>query len=238
MNTHKKLVIDNELLSQSTFVNILELTSETTRLTDFNGWKILVGGKPTPIPTAGTAPVYDEATYPRNPISRGSNGQIYFYYDPTKQSTGQTNILLDTPTSSQLADKIKQLFRSARGQVFEDGVDSDFSKELVSIIESDGALALEIIKNLVGVGSLNNEVLSEALRWIGSMEDEKSHVGRRQLLEESLSSESSKVRDGATIGLSYLGDPQAIGYLKRAAKREQNGMLHDFMLEVIEELQA
>jgi hypothetical protein len=45
------------------------------------------------------------------------------------------------------------------------------------------------------------------------------------------------VRDGATLGLASLNDPQAITPLKQAIEREQIGELREDMQQVLDQLE-
>ena len=126
---------------------------------------------------------------------------------------------------TKIGNYIKGLFNAAKEEIFEDGIESQFSISLIKVIERHEEAALEVITNLIINESVNAEVASEALRWIGDMRHEPTHENRLNLLEQSLNCSSIKVRDGAVLGLSFLDDPRAIDSIKEAMKRENSKLL-------------
>jgi hypothetical protein len=113
------------------------------------------------------------------------------------------------------------LLQSAREFLFEDGVETSFSKDLVSLIQRYGNFAVSLLGELALSDVVSDEVISEALRWVGRMSDRRTRWYRLRLLEELLSSRSAKVRDGASLGLVSLDDPHAIPYVQKAFQRER-----------------
>ena len=109
---------------------------------------------------------------------------------------------------------------------------------MIKVIERHEEAALEVITNLIINESVNAEVASEALRWIGDMRHEPTHENRLNLLEQSLNCSSIKVRDGAVLGLSFLDDPRAIDSIKEAMKRENSKLLYRNMEQVLEQLEG
>lgn len=134
--------------------------------------------------------------------------------EPEEASTTQTAELEDSRRS------LLRLFESARDVLFEDGAESDFSQKLVSFIWRHGNVAVNLLGELAASQAVSNEVMSEALRWVGRINDSRTRWARLQLLGRLLSSQSSKVRDGAALGLASLDDPRAIPYLQQAIQRE------------------
>jgi len=146
------------------------------------------------------------------------------------------------PAASQVRtqsidEKIESLFVSAKEEVFEDGMESSFSRELVSMVREHGESAVQMIADLILQENANPEVASEALRWIGAIEHPATYHSRLSLLEQSLNCLSPWVRDGATLGLAYMEDPHAISYLKRAIDREPYKLLRRNMRQVLAELE-
>ena len=66
---------------------------------------------------------------------------------------------------------------------------------------------------------VNAEIVAEALRWLGHMEDMRSYQRRLWLLERSLFTTSARLRDGAALGLASLDDPHAAQYLREPLSR-------------------
>ena len=138
---------------------------------------------------------------------------------------------------SEVAQELDFLCRKARNEHFEDGMDSQFSRNLVRMIKKSGPIVVEELAVLILSGQINQEVASEALRWIGYMEHQSSYKLRRWLLEKCLFSSSSWIRDGALLGLSFLDDPHAVSYLRKAIEREKIEELKKDMQQALEQLE-
>lgn len=136
-----------------------------------------------------------------------------------------------------MEDQINDLFNAAKEEIFEDGMESQFSRGLIEAIERYEEAALNIITDLIINESVNSEVASEALRWIGGIKHEATHETRLNLLEQSLNCSSIKVRDGAVLGLSFLDDPRAIDSIKEAMERENSKLLLRNMKQVLVQLE-
>jgi hypothetical protein len=137
----------------------------------------------------------------------------------------------------EFESEVLDLFEAAKGEIFEDGIESRFSKELNRVIKTFGNDAVKLITNLIVSEYANPEVASEALRWIGRMNHPESYSNRLWLLESCLNSSSSRIRDGAILGLASMDDPNAIPYIKNAMKREYIIELKHDMKQVIDQLE-
>jgi hypothetical protein len=128
------------------------------------------------------------------------------------------------------------LFRSAQEEVFEDGIQSEFERQLALLVENEGTFAADAVARLISSVDVNGEVSSMALRALGEMSHPASRGWRLHLLEQSLRSSSYWVRDGATLGLAWMDDPTALPYLLKAAEQESIGALRQNMEAVIAQL--
>jgi len=137
----------------------------------------------------------------------------------------------------ELSHQLAGLFEAAKEQYFEDGMESEFSKELTALVEAYGNMAVHELAYLVLSERVNPEVASEALRWLGNLSHGVSAQARLWLLERSLLCSSAMVRDGAILGLACLDEPHAIPYIKQAIAREQCAELHDNMVQVLVQLE-
>ena len=133
--------------------------------------------------------------------------------------------------------EIQGLFGRAEDEHFEDGMDSDFSNELIQLVKRHGKQAIEVITYLVLYGKAGQELGSEALRWIGRIEDQDTYDYRRWLLERTLTCSSAMVRDGAGLGLASMDDPHAIPSLQKAIERERCAELRENLGQVLNQLQ-
>lgn len=115
---------------------------------------------------------------------------------------------------------IDHLFETAGEQYFEDGMESGFSRELVSLVKKYGKLAMGEIAYLITYGRVDDEVASEALRWLARIDDPSTYGWRLWILEKSLSSKSPTVRDGAAVGLASMRNAHAIQYIRKAIQQE------------------
>jgi len=138
--------------------------------------------------------------------------------------------------SEEVKQGIEALFIEAKEEVFEDGMESEFSKGLVSMIRRYGNATIEWIANLIVHEKANPEVSSEALRWLGDIDHVSTYDKRLWLLERSLLCSAARVRDGAALGLASLDDPHSVRYLKQAIQREQCEELREDMEQVLAQL--
>jgi len=160
----------------------------------------------------------------------------------TRTASGYKEIPFRDPVEDveQVRQKAEHIFRKAREEFFEDGMESNFSKAVVSLIEKCSNTAVKILSELILNEQVDPEAASEALRWVGNMEHLETYRSRRELLEKSLLCLSARVRDGAGLGLASMDDPHAIPHLKKAVEQELNPELrHDLelVLKQLERLQ-
>jgi len=139
---------------------------------------------------------------------------------------------------AEIRKRIEALFGAAKEEFFEDGMESEFSRGLVSLVRQYSNRAIDVLVHLLGSDQVNAEVASEALRWLGRMDHPPSYYSRLWLLERSLRCSSARVRDGAALGLSFLDDPDAITYLKQTIEREPVEELRRDMEQVLAQLES
>ncbi len=126
---------------------------------------------------------------------------------------------------------------AGRFEFFEDGHETDFSRRLVSFVTHYAAAAIEALSYLFLHGRTTPDVATEALRWLGNIEDTRTHMARRNLLEECLKCPSPLVRDGAALGLAFMDDPHALPPLTKAIEREQVSTIRNSMEMVSQQLE-
>lgn len=115
---------------------------------------------------------------------------------------------------------IEGLFERARGLHFEDGVHSQFSRDLMSLTQKSGVAAVEIIAALILHGKANSSIAAEALFWLARIKQARTYKFRLWLLETCLQSHSPRVRDAAALGLVTMGDQRSLEPIRRAAEQE------------------
>jgi len=135
-----------------------------------------------------------------------------------------------------LYDYLYDLFLAARGEFFEDGMESYFSRGLEAAIQTHKHLAVGVLRVLVVDIHLSPSVVGEAMRWIGSVDEPDTWECRRSLLEYCLEHPNPEVRDGAGLGLAAMDDPKAIPAVWRAINREQLSILRRGLQQVLDQL--
>jgi hypothetical protein len=139
-------------------------------------------------------------------------------------------------TPGGVRSQVRSLFAAAGEEVFHDGMESRFSRGVLSVVRDHGHGAIEAIREVIEEPGHSHEAASEALRWLGEIQDPKTSNARLQLLEGGLRHPSARVRDAAGIGLSALGDPHGIPFLESAVERETVRELRADLQQILDEL--
>ena len=156
-----------------------------------------------------------------------------------RESLSPESSLTTMDTQSRITvNEIKALFAAARYEVFEEGMDSHFSRCLTSMIEQYGNKAVEVSLDLSVQSGTNSEVAYETMRLFGRIDHPATYKERMNALIRGLRHSVPRVRDGAALGLASLDDPQAIYALREAIAREQCQELWEDMKQVLEQLEC
>lgn len=135
--------------------------------------------------------------------------------------------------------KLRTLVNNAKHEVFENGIESEFSRNLAKIISSYGQIPLEVIEeSWFTSGAVDTEIMMETLRFLGWSKDPATKDYRFKLLVKGLKHPSPLVRDSAGLGLEELGDLAAIPYLERAIQAEPFSSLREDFKRIIEQLRV
>ncbi|MCY3778917.1 MAG: hypothetical protein OXG78_01285 [Chloroflexi bacterium] len=138
----------------------------------------------------------------------------------------------------QLQTQIANVFSLGDTIRVESGMVNDFSLELERLIRNHGKSALDSIQRYILQERTTTYLAMEALKYIGNFRIDALHHQRRKMLERCLrESRFAWVRDGASLGLSFMDDPLSIPALKKAIQRESNQELKEDLIEVLEQLQ-
>lgn len=172
-----------------------------------------------------------QACQPGNPIIVWSveENNTNLWTDPI----GNIQIRTDRIQATQ---EIVEAFKQAKEEIFEDGMDSDFTKKLLKYIFKYEHAAVDIIRVHIFIGNVSTEASAEALRLIGGIRHSKTYSNRLFLLAECLSHSQPLVRDGAVVGIALMDNPSAIPYLERAMEVERNPSLKQDMGQVLSQL--
>lgn len=121
--------------------------------------------------------------------------------------------------------------------IFEDGMLNEFSEYLEKLVLRYGSVLLDHLNEQLKSNQIDEEVASEMIRSLGEMKHTPSYGNRLYMLVDALKNTTSKVRDGAALGLASIDDPLAIPELKKAIRREKINELRDDMKLVLEQLE-
>ena len=120
-------------------------------------------------------------------------------------------------------------------EIFEDGVNSNFSRHVHQSIIDHGQIAVYVwSRALFRLGNAF-EIGEEILRQYGSMDHEPTYVCRLRALEDNLNHCEPVIRDAAGIGLSLLEDPSTLPALKKAHASENVAWVKKNLEQVIEQ---
>lgn len=138
---------------------------------------------------------------------------------------------------SQLREKFIALFNSAKGEDFEDPLETEFASEFTYLLVKFGTLATAIVAEMVLGKQIEISIAAQALEIVGLFEHPSYYQDRKRLLELCLlKSDSAWVRDGAIRGISYMDDPHSLNLIELALNRENVTEIKDYILQVIEQL--
>ncbi|MDE0610550.1 MAG: hypothetical protein OXH77_11670 [Anaerolineaceae bacterium] len=152
---------------------------------------------------------------------------------PTDWSDNST---AETEKPEALTEELKRIFFAAREEVFEDGMDSVFSRRLIMFMKRYSRLGIDILSELLILERVNAEVAGEALRYVGYLEHSETHISRRRLLEHCLFGSSARIRDGAILGIAAMDDPKSIPFVEQAVERERISGLKEDIMDVLDQL--
>jgi hypothetical protein len=117
-----------------------------------------------------------------------------------------------------ITDKI---FSRGRTEDFEDGKRSYFALSLEWLIKSYKHIACHIISEKIRSSSIGVDLLCQAVRTIGAIDDQETQLSRFEIVVPFLQHASPFIRDCAGLALYDLEIPQAIPYIKIAIRNEK-----------------
>ena len=134
--------------------------------------------------------------------------------------------------------EMQNIFSAGASELFQDGEESEFSTRLLALISGEGVRVISVLQGLILNERTSAKVASEALRWLAEVENAASYNARRELLEKCLNAKSSKIRDGALIGLASLNDRRSVVALREAINVEHISLLRGCMSRVMRQLES
>ena len=136
----------------------------------------------------------------------------------------------------RLEREVVDLLWSSRGARFEEGMESNMSRALVALLDSEGKSVLLALARAITKADAN--VVAEILRTVARLEGPRFADERRWLLEAGLSFKSPLVRDVAVSSLATVGDRRSIPALRRAIAQERIAALRADMEELVRDLEG
>jgi HEAT repeat protein len=160
-------------------------------------------------------------------------------------TTGSPQSWTGTPASTEqtltkpdyLQRRVLGLFASAAEEVFEEGTEPLFAKELVALIMDHGNAAVAALESALETPGKDVEVAREVLRWLGVIDHSQSRRYRRAVLEKYLEAPSARLRYAAALGLAEMDDPAAIPALAEAIRTEPHDKIRWHFQLVLDQLE-
>jgi hypothetical protein len=143
-----------------------------------------------------------------------------------------------TSVDQALAEEMRLILARGASEFFEDGMESNFARELLNSVMEYGNAAIDAISEYLSSAAANSDVGSETLRRLAEVEDRRILASRWALLQRSLRNRSSRIRDGAILGFAALDDRRALELLRSAEREETVPELRRLIQKVIEQLGA
>jgi len=158
---------------------------------------------------------------------------------PIVYTTGLLNSTDRLQGASRLVEsKFAEAVALAGKEWFEDGVESEFSRALSTLLHTYRDAAIAPVETFFTSPSANVEVAVEAARWLGRVDHPASRHYRRTLLEKVLlNAPSTRLRHGAASGLAAMDDPFSLPAVVEASNRESNQRLRRFLQLVVDQLE-
>jgi hypothetical protein len=178
--------------------------------------------------------IFTSSTDAREPILRRIGGAGTGMVQSDTPASSSTKQII---SSKNIERELEQLFHEFRHEVFEDGIESDFSQRLLRMIETKGNMALLELDALLRSPSTPLTVSAEALRWLGQMRDRETHAYRRWILTDLLKAPSLLIRDGAIVGLLTLDDPSIKHSVRAALASEPSEQLRRDLSQLLDQLE-
>lgn len=161
---------------------------------------------------------------------------IHLPLDQSAASSTADNIEQELLCESELAMRFTLFVCDAENERFEDGMDSVFANRVRESIVNYGPIAVAAWERVLWRMENANETGEELLRQLGLIEHHSSRARRLRVLKDSLKSPDSRIRDAASLGLSFLDDTSALLALRSAYRRETESWLKENLKLVIDQL--
>jgi hypothetical protein len=178
----------------------------------------------------------DEIVYQDSPRRIGSAIHLPLVGSTLVRTLYAGEVRKVSPTD--IEKQILEIFQSGEGENFEDGIESDFSRALLSYVRRYGNGGVNEIAHIVLHGEFHDEAVGEAILCLARLDDCTTYKYRRWLMEKALESEGLYIRDAAITGLSHLDDKESMPAIEKAVSTEKNIELRKDMEKVLSQLRC
>ena len=160
-------------------------------------------------------------------------------YPPAMPPTSSTSDAIDKELllEGALVRRFESYVREAQDERFIDGMESAFATRVHDSILLNGSVAVAAWERILLRTGNMYETGEELLRQLGLVEHTVSHSARLRVLTDSANSADARIRDAASLGLSFLDDPSALPALRSAYSSEKESWLQENFKLVIDQLE-
>ena len=144
----------------------------------------------------------------------------------------------DLASKKRLQSLLTKLSNEAREEIFEDGMDSLFSKCLSLMLATYKNRVIQIIGDISFLNLIDPEVASEILITLARNDDIFTYRDRFRVITSALKLSSPIAREGSILALEMLNDKNSISILEKAINTEQSSYLKNEMRAVIDSLRC
>lgn len=152
-------------------------------------------------------------------------------------TTSASPALAYVETFLRLCSQFGEIIREAKGETFFDGMNSSLAEKTGRFIISNGTIAVEALQQTLNKHHDEIESVEEIIRQVGLLQDKPTYQPRLNLLTAMLASQQERIRDAASLGLSFMEDPLVLGALYKALQTETVPWVSKNLSLVIEQLE-
>lgn len=172
------------------------------------------------------------------PLNKLRNARIICHLKGSLGFTSNSKYEVDIGIlGHEIHGQLEQLFTDARDELFEVGIESQFSKGLQKLCSYDPTTVLQYLRMRLINNDANSEVFAEVLRWASHQKAKAIRDYVIDLLSVGLLNSSSIVRDSAALSLAYLEKTGAVAQLQQAFEREKVMELQKDLEDLIRSLE-
>lgn len=146
------------------------------------------------------------------------------------------HIDLTTIITAKITHAIRTLLDVAKEERFQDGMESNLSLGLATLIGRYPPETIAILNEILPSLNISNFILAEILQFLGRIESTTTKEARFSILISYLRANSPIVRDAAGTALACMNDQRAIPYLQKVIETEPIPTLREDMAVVVDQL--